>query len=121
MRSNGRRTLLTIVLCAGVLSIGPFISPVPAVDIVSTTPIQGVDDAFTETAPDIVGGEMTDVTGVPEPGHPGWRLLGVALLALGLGVVVTVAGSRPVERRPLRLRPVVSLLPDRRGPPTVAV
>ncbi len=121
MSSTGRRTLLTILLFAGVLSIGPFISPVPEVDVVGIAPIQGVDDAFTETAPDFVGGEMTDVTGVPEPGHPGWRLLGVALLALGLGVVVTVAGSRPVERRPLRLRPVVSLLPDRRGPPTVTV
>ena len=121
MRSPGRRTLLTIVLFAGVLSIGPFISPVPGVDALSATPIQGVDDVFTETAADLVGGEMTDATGVPEPGHPGWRLLGVALLAVGLGVVVTVAGSRPVERRPLRLQPVVSLLPDRRGPPTVAV
>jgi hypothetical protein len=64
---------------------------------------------------------MTDATGVPEPGHPGWRLLGVALLAVGLGVVVTVAGSHPVERRALRLRPAVGLLPNRRGPPPFTV
>jgi hypothetical protein len=120
-----RRTLLTIVLFAGVLSIGPFIAPIPDVDVVTAEQLPGTGGvafgAATDSAADIVGGELGDATGVPEPGTPGWRLLGVALLAVGLGVIVPVAGSRPVERRPLRLRPVVALLPDRRGPPTVAV
>jgi MFS family permease len=125
MTSPGRRRVLTILLFAGVLSIGPFISPIPDVDLVSAEQFPASEAApfgsGAETAADVVGGELTDATGVPEPGRPGWRLLAVALLALGLGVVITVAGSRPVERRPLRLRPTVGLLPDRRGPPTVAV
>ncbi len=124
MTSPGRRRVLTILLFAGVLSIGPFISPIPDVDLVSAEQFQVSEAAafgsVAETAADVVGGELTDATGVPEPGRLSARVLAVALLTMALGVA-SVVGARPVERRPLRLRPAVGLLPDRRGPPTVAV
>lgn len=123
MRPSGRRRLLAILVFAGVLSIGPFIAPTADVDSAATDRHRADDVAFgavAEPVADIVGGELEDSTGVPEPGRRGTRMLAVALLALGL-VVAIVVGARPVEPRPLRLRPAVRLLPDRRGPPTVAV
>ena len=125
MTVSRRRVLLTIVLFTGVLSIGPLIAPVPDGVAGEAGQLSGADDAALGAAPydsaDVVSGELTDGTGVPEPGARGWRLLGVALLVLGIGVVIPATGSRPVERRPLRLRPVVALLPDRRGPPSAVV
>ena len=125
MSVSRRRALLAIVLFAGVLSIGPLIAPVPDGGIGDAGPVSGVGDAVfggaLDGAADVVDGELTDGTGVPQPAARSWRLLGVALLVLGLGVVIPATGSRPVERRPLGIRLVVALLPDRRGPPSTIV
>ena len=124
MTVSRRRALLTIVLFAGVLSVGPLIAPVPHEAGGEAGPVSGVDAVFggaLDGAEDVVDGELTDGTGVPQPAARSWRLLGVALLVLGLGVVVPATGARPVERRPLGIRLVVALLPDHRGPPSTVV
>ncbi len=126
MTSPRRRMLLTILLFAGVLSIGPFISPIPEVDVVTIAEFETSEAAAIGShngdAADILGGERYDATGVPEPAaRSGHRLLFVALVTVVLGIALA-AVARPVERGPVRLRrPAAGLLPDRRGPPLFSV
>ncbi len=122
MTAGWRRMLLTVVVFAGVLSIGPFITPIPHGELLSSAElenVQGVAFGSSGGAEDtVVGLSIIDATGVPERGRLGARLLVVFLLGLGLGVVL-LALARPLTRSPVRLRPVVALLPDRRGPPAL--
>ena len=126
MRSVGRRTLLTLLVFAGVLTIGPFISPIPEVGVSTVSELGTMEGATIGShggdAADIVGGELYDATGVPEPAaRSGHRLLVVALVTVVLGIALA-AVARPVERGPVRLRrPGVGFLPDRRGPPLFSV
>lgn len=124
MNAGKRRTLLTILVFGGVLSIGPFIAPTPHLEIVSAAELHGSEGASISSggaAADIVSDQLKDATGVPELARIVHRLLLVALATFVLGIALA-APTRPVARGPVRFRrPGVGLLPDRRGPPSLSV